>query len=448
MKRTSTCFSIVALALGCSSQAPPSAKTSRPSAAAPAQPDAPKAEAPPPLPMPPGVEVSFADELALVQEVRELRASEPVRGLRIAEGDLLAHLKGSFAREVPPHALEGTEEMLRLLGVVPVDFDYERTVLSLLKQQLAGLYDPRLNAMFVRDHLEGAELEATLYHELVHALQDQAYHLDDFSQWKEDGTDRASALSALAEGDATSAMYDGLFAVVAQRSGTRRKTALDISNAEMLVGLDAAADVQGDDGVPPIVRRSLIAPYRDGLLFVQTLRRRGGWKLVNDAFEEPPASTEQILHPERYFAHEPPLSVSVIAPPGEGFEKVLSDVWGEQSVRLLFEESSSRQKAAQDAAGWGGDRIAVFSRGEERILTWNLVLDDEAAADRYLRGLSQGATVVSGSHFCLERGAIGPLLGAKNGERVIVLAGPRAGKKAAGGDCTAGLAWAKQELAR
>ena len=445
MKRSFSCLWSLAFAVGCSGQTAPAAKTSRPSAeeAAPREKSEPQ---PPPLPMPPGVEVSFVDELALVQEVRELRASEPVRGLRIAEGDLLAHLKGSFAREVPPHALQGTEEMLRLLGVVPVAFDYEQTVLGLLKEQLAGLYDPRLNAMFVRDHLEGAELEATLYHELVHALQDQAYHLDDFSQWKEDGTDRASALSALAEGDATSAMYDGLFAIVAQRSGTPRKTALDISNAEMLMGLDAAADVQGDDGVPPIVRRSLIAPYRDGLLFVQTLRRRGGWKLVNEAFESPPASTEQILHTERYFAHEAPVTLPVLAPPGQGFEKVLSDVWGEQSVRLLFEESSNREQAAKDATGWGGDRIAVFARGDERILTWNLVTDDEAAADRYFRRLSEGAATVGGAPFCKERPAIGPLVVSKSQRRIVVLAGPRGGKEAA--SCAAGLAWAKRELAR
>jgi len=397
--------------------------------------------------MPPGKEVSFARELGLVQEVRELRANAPVRGLRIADEDLIAHLKGSFSREVPKHALEGTAEMLRLLGVVPLDFDYEQTVLSLLKAQLAGLYDPRLNAMFVRDHLEGAELEATLYHELVHALQDQAYHLDDFSAWKEDNTDRASALSALAEGDATSAMYDGLFAVLAERTGTPRKTALDISNAEMLVGLDAAADVEGDDGVPPIVRRSLIAPYRDGLLFVQALRRKGGWPLVNAAFEEPPASTEQILHIDSYFAREAPVLVAVLQPPGTGYEKMLSDVWGEQSVRLLFEESAPRREAAVSAAGWGGDRIAVFTRKDERILTWNLSLDDESAARRYLAALA-GASSVQEEHFCQERGDLGPLIGARNGRRVVVLAGPRGRTAKVTNPCAEGLSWARAELAR
>lgn len=401
----------------------------------------------PDLPMPPGTEVSFARELELVEQVRELHASSPVRGLRIADEDLIAHLKGSFAREVPRHALEGTEEMLRLLGVVPLDFDYERTVLTLLKAQLAGLYDPRQNAMFVRDHLEGAELEATLYHELVHALQDQAYHLDDFSAWKEDNTDRASALSALAEGDATSAMYDGLFAVLAERTGTTRKTALDISNAEMLVGLDAAADVEGDDGVPPIVRRSLIAPYRDGLLFVQALRRKGGWPLVNAAFEEPPASTEQILHVERYFEREAPVDVPVLRPPGAGYEKLLSDVWGEQSVRLLFEESVPRSEAAVSASGWGGDRIAVFARKDERILTWNLTLDDEAAARRYLAALAGPSPVTSG-HFCSKRGVLGPLLAAQSGRRVVLLAGPRGQSRQPADPCAEGLSWARAELAR
>jgi len=408
------------------------------------QPAAPSRE--PPLPLPPGTPVSFERELALVQEVRQLAATEPVRGFRIAEGDLLEHLKGSFAREVPKHALLGTEEMLRLLGVVPADFDYEQTVLGLLKEQLAGLYDPRLDAMFVRDHLEGAELEATLYHELVHALQDQAYHLDEFSAWKEDGTDRASALSALAEGDATSAMYDGLFAVLAERTGTARKTALDLSNAELLTGLDAAADATGDDGVPPIVRRSLIAPYRDGLLFVQGLRRRGGWALVDAAFQQPPASTEQVLHLERYLAREEPLRLPVLSPPGAGFKKQLSDVWGEQSVRLLFEEWFPRAEAAAFAAGWGGDRIAIFERGPERILTWNLGLDDEAAAQRYLSAFARTAPVKD-DRFCQLRGELGPLIAARRGARLVLLSGPRAPSAPGGADaCREGLSWAEQNL--
>jgi len=401
----------------------------------------------PPPPMPPGTPVSFDDQLRLVEQVRHLKASEKVRGFRIKEPDLVEHLKGSFSREVPQHALAGTEEMLRLLGVVPAAFDYQKTVLGLLKEQLAGLYDPRLNAMFVRDHLEGAELEATLCHELVHALQDQAYHLDDFSAWKEDGTDRASALSALAEGDATSAMYDGLFLLLAERTDTDPKTALDLSTAELLVGFDAAADVSGDDGVPPIVRRSLVAPYRDGLLFVQELRRRGGWALVDGAFKQPPASTEQILHIDRYLARETPRELPVLPPPGSGFEKTLSDVWGEQSIRLLFEEWQEQPSAADSAAGWGGDRIAVFSGGQERILTWNIALDDEAAAQRYLRAFA-GKTRIEGDQFCEPRGDLGPLVAARRGTRLVVLAGPRGAAGAGAQDaCAAGSAWTKQQLA-
>jgi hypothetical protein len=398
-------------------------------------------------PMPPGTPVSFDAQLRLVEQVRKLKASEKVRGFRIKEADLVEHLKGSFAREVPEHALAGTEEMLRLLGVVPADFDYQKTVLGLLKEQLAGLYDPRLDAMFVRDHLEGAELEATLCHELVHALQDQAYHLDEFSAWKEDGTDRASALSALAEGDATSAMYDGLFLLLAERTDTEPKTALDLSTAELLVGFDAAADVGGDDGVPPIVRRSLVAPYRDGLLFVQELRRRGDWALVDAAFKQPPASTEQILHIDRYLAHEAPLELQVLQPPGSGFEKTLSDIWGEQSIRLLFEEWHERPAASAHAAGWGGDRIAVFSREQERILTWHIALDDEAAAQRYFRAFA-GKTRTTGDQFCEPRGDLGPLIAARHGAHLVLLAGPRGAKAGAAGDaCAEGLSWTKQQLA-
>ena len=57
--------------------------------------------------------------------------------------------------------------------------------------------------------------------------------------------------------------------------------------------------------MPEILRRQLEFPYLEGQVFVTTLLGQGGWDSVDAAWDELPASTEQILHPERYPSDAP-----------------------------------------------------------------------------------------------------------------------------------------------
>lgn len=101
--------------------------------------------------------------------------------------------------------------MLFALGVVPASFDYEE--LARVDGLAAGwFYDPKQKAMFLARDLPPAERSATLAHELVHALQDQHYDLEKRLKFREDSGDEQSAIHALAEGDATSAMLDHVLA--------------------------------------------------------------------------------------------------------------------------------------------------------------------------------------------------------------------------------------------
>jgi hypothetical protein len=106
-----------------------------------------------------------------------------------------------------------------------------------------------------------------------------------------------------------------------------------------------------------VLQRSLTAPYADGLVLVQALRRRGGWPAVDAVWRALPDTTEQLLHLDELDAREPAKPVS--APPnarlGSGFHPALDEVMGEQSLRILLEEWTRRAEAASAAAGWGGD---------------------------------------------------------------------------------------------
>src|SRR5690606_27167905 len=154
--------------------------------------------------------------------------------------------------------------------LVPKDFRYRATMLRLLSEKLAGLYDPHLGTMMIRDDLSEIDAELTLLHELVHALQDQYYDLDEIVGWTQDDTDRSAALSCLAEGDATLVMLDAM----ADDEGENQLP-------ERLLQEKMAEEAAALADVPPIIQRSLSAPYQDGLNFVFALRSRGGYAAVD-----------------------------------------------------------------------------------------------------------------------------------------------------------------------
>ena len=62
---------------------------------------------------------------------------------------------------------------------------------------------------------------------------------------------------------------------------------------------------------PRAMRESLIFPYMQGSEWATQLYKRGGWTMVSNAFTRLPLSSEQILHPEKYFKYERPVKVVV-----------------------------------------------------------------------------------------------------------------------------------------
>ena len=186
------------------------------------------------------------------------------------------------------------------------------------------------------------------------------------------------------------------------------------------------------------MRSSLGAPYIYGTVFVHTMRRRGGWREVNRAWDDPPTTSEQILHVDKYDAREKPIGVA--APKadtlGAGWRSVDDDVFGELGVRLSFEEWMPPEDAAEAAAGWGGDRGALFKNGDLVAFAWRLRYDDgapqvDALARRAFTmaraGLSKklGAAKTSDATFvCFDRGDRGPFAIARFGKDLVFVAGP------------------------
>ncbi len=384
---------------------------------------------------------TIARTLDFVAQLRELPALREVDGRRLSREEMVAHVERALGEEVPPEVLEATNAFLFLAGVVESSFDYEKSLLSVLGTDLAGFYDPKARRMYLGTDLPVAEQHATLAHELVHALQDQHYGLAKLTEWTPDASDRMGALHSLAEGDATSAMLDGLL------FGSGRSS-LDLEDEVFVAQIEQMQNT--DPAVPALVRRSVVAPYVDGLKFVHSLRRKGGWPAVDAAWKKLPATSEQILHPEKYFAGEAGAVIDVPPPSSKGPNTLLyRDIEGEQSLRLLFEEWLPRAEAAEAASDWGGDRLAVYVDGAVAAFAWHVRFDSRAAALRGYKAVLEwvrgtGLAVPGARGVCRERADRGPLAASLKQTDIVIVGGPAERNSDGGrskGSCADARAW-------
>lgn len=355
--------------------------------------------------------------LARVAEIRGLPIKHPVNSRVLARGEIVGRIRAHVDKELPPDVLTYQGEVLAALELIPVDYDFTAGMYRLLEGRIAGFYEPDDATMYLVDDLDDGEATETLAHELVHALQDQSYSLGTLLDFVPGDSDRLGAVHALVEGDATSAMLD----IVAGSA-----FAIDEALLRKLVAMSTALSSVGD--TPRALQESLGAPYTDGFALVQHLRRSGGWPAVDAAWRALPESTEQLLHPEKLAAREPPIHVPPppVAALGAGFRVVLDDVMGEQGLRITFGEYGHRDAATAAAAGWGGDRFVVARRDDpaaparrEYAVAWKLRFDTPADAREAARLLAARF-----GKACRERSALGPMAWSLADRDVSLVAGP------------------------
>ncbi|HZU83364.1 MAG TPA: hypothetical protein VE987_10630 [Polyangiaceae bacterium] len=399
--------------------------------------------------------------LKRVETARGLDAKKSVPGLLLDRAALIARVKEHVSRELPAEAIRNEGLTLELLGFVPTQFDYEAAEYRLLQDQLAGYYEPADGTMYMASDLADDEADATLAHELVHALQDQRWNLQERSKYRPGDGDRSEAVSALAEGDATSAMFDVIIARAAPGSG---KTALDVPEDVFSEQIRQGMNQGSAAAAPQIMRSSLAAPYIYGTLFVNALRRHGGWEAVNRAWSDPPTTSEQIMHVDKWLAHEPAAHVGAptCASLGAGWSVADEDSEGELGARVAFEQWLDPTAAAEASAGWGGDRGVLFSNGDRAAFAWRLRYDvdgdtkpGDTRASRAFRAIthgvdqSLGAPAVRDASFdCHERADRGPLAVSRSGTDIVFVAGPAkvssGGPWTSAGSCALARKWLKE----
>jgi len=377
--------------------------------------------------------------LERVSAARQLPIKQHVEFRTLGRAQLLAKMRANLDEEVPPRVLEAQGESYRALGLAPADYAFVDGMLKLFQARIAGFYDPDDHAMYLLDDLAAAQEEETLPHELGHALQDQSFSIGPLLHFKEGDSDRLSAIQQLVEGDATSVGFEITYGTAFAVDEAALRAAFLYSTKLSAVGAET----------PDVLIGSLVSPYTDGFAFAQALRAHGGWRAVDAAFRALPESTEQTLHPEKYFVHEKPVAVDApkIDALGPGFEIVLADVNGELGLRLVLEQWTARTVAVKAAAGWGGDRYVVAKKAGPKptfAAAFAMKMDTEADAKELGDVLDQEVGT-----RCKERLDFGPMAWRRRGKIVVLTAGPYTldgGVASSAGDCKLADTWSADVL--
>jgi hypothetical protein len=319
-----------------------------------------------------------------MQDIRELDLTEPLDITFMTRDEYLESLESEAGSDEDEAASLDDQRVLVAFGLLEPDQNPDEIFTGLIGEQVLGYYDPTTGEMVVILSNDGDDPSAidqvTFAHETVHAIQDQNFDLNSFDEMRLAGTDDSYlAITGLIEGDATLSEIDYLLEnpdLAADYLEELQSTEFDSSALE-----DAPAYFVG----------ILSFPYNQGFEFAQAVYDEGGWDLLNEAYENPPTTSEQVLHPEKYFDGEGAIDVDV-----PDVEEALGDDWrvidentfGEYVISIMLDESdlSSRQVTAAHE-GWGGDAYIALTDDEGTAIAWETAWDSDDDADEFFRAL-------------------------------------------------------------
>ena len=273
-------------------------------------------------------------------------------------------LVSTMDTKYPSRRLEHEEIELKAVGFLPAEFNYRRGLIEFYASQVGGYYDPEVKHFVMAGWMPGALQTTVAIHELTHALQDQHFDLEAFTDVRKYSTDELLARSALVEGDATAVMNDFTRSLVGGGSIAAEQSidGILVQNAMGFSLMSATAPV------PKSLQMMLFFPYQSGLRFVHSLLREGGYHRVDAAYAKPPQSSEEILHPEKYGKGDfERLGADVVLEnSGEDPAAVeYADTLGEFGIAtLLTQLGEAPAAAAREAAGWAGDTLVIVGRAE------------------------------------------------------------------------------------
>lgn len=317
-------------------------------------------------------------------DISALKLRKPVASDLISKDKVNEFLKKKVKEVSTPEEIRAEELTLKKFGLVPQDFDLAKTTVDVLTEQAAAFYDYHAKKLYITDWTPSATRETALAHELAHALADQSFNLKRFIKKAHESDDEALARMAVMEGQATWLMSEFL---------ARRMGETLVHHPDLAERMNRMSDSEGGsgefpvfEGAPLYIRATLIFPYTGGMRFQQAVVDKQGKEAFTAIFRRAPVSTQQVLHPDKYFSGVKPATPALPEPPTRhGYKGLIGGTFGELDHQILLEQFAGKQAAGDIAPHWrGGQYELIENRKLGRvILLYASEWDDAESARKY-----------------------------------------------------------------
>jgi len=316
--------------------------------------------------------------LSLVSPLKKtLRSREEIRAYVIRQMD---EDKDTAQRYADARAAEA-------FGLLPKNFDLDSFMIELLTEQIAGLYDPKAHEFYIADWIPLEDQRMVMAHELTHALEDQHFQIDKWLKAARPNDDAELAREAFLEGSAMAAMVDYLL----QGTG---KSVNDMPEFDPSLLTGDVGDSPSMKKAPPFIKDALVFPYFAGMKFTAASLKPDGWPALGKVFNNPPVSTQQIMHPALYKSGHVPEKVTLPdlqARLGKDWKKLDDNLMGEFGWKEVLKQYLGEDRAAPLAAAWDGDRYLVYEHQPSKrlLLVTRVHLASDEQANRFFGQYSE-----------------------------------------------------------
>jgi hypothetical protein len=311
---------------------------------------------------------SVDEILQFASKDTSLPIKQPVKRTLTSRDQVVAYITKHMSEDEDAQRLRRSELVLKKFGLLPRDFDLQTFLLALLREQVAGYYDPKTKTVNLLDWVDVEQQRPVLAHELTHALQDQSFGLEKWmkagagdlagnskepTQADIEGDETAAARQAVVEGQAMVVLIDYML----EPTGQSLKDSPQIVEAlkqGMLVG---TADSIQFHNAPLYLKEALTFPYRFGIDFVaDVLAKNGKEKAFAGVFANPPRTTREIMEPKTYLSgeHLQPMRLPEFPRIFKSYEHFDSGAVGEFDVAVLIDQYAGSRASHDLYPHWRG----------------------------------------------------------------------------------------------
>jgi hypothetical protein len=328
----------------------------------------------------------------------------------VGRDEVVAYLEKNMSEDKDARRLQRSELVLKKFGLLPRDFDLQSFLVALLREQVAGYYDPKTKTVNLLDWLDAEQQKPVLAHELTHALQDQSFNLEKWMKAGDKDLDEikdpspedfqsdeiGEARQGVVEGQAMVTLVDYMLEPLGKSMSTSPELA-EVLKKGMIEG---TADSPEFKNAPVFLQEMLTFPYRYGLDFEAALLQNGGKETAfAGVFKNPPLNTRQVMEPKTYLAGEriEPMQLPDFKYDLKDYERFDIGAMGEFDVAVLVDQYAGSDVSQKIYPHWrGGYYYAVRPKSDSAAPLGLLYLSRWAGSESaskfaaiYAKGLTQ-----------------------------------------------------------